>query len=86
MKRPSTLTAPFLKKITLLEDKADKNVFPFNRLAWLNQPNFALNFPTRVTFFVGENGSGKSTLLEAIAALCDFPVGGRQSGSPARGR
>lgn len=27
-----------------------------------------LNFPTPVTFLVGENGSGKSTLLEAIAA------------------
>ena len=76
MKRPSTLTAPFLKRITLLDEKADRNVFPFNRLDWLNKPNFALNFPTRVTFFVGENGSGKSTLLEAIAALCDFPVGG----------
>jgi predicted ATPase len=76
MKRPSSLTAPFLKRIALLEDKADKTVFPFNRLDWLNQPEFSLNFPSRVTFFVGENGSGKSTLLEAIAALCDFPVGG----------
>jgi predicted ATPase len=76
MKRPTMLTAPFLKRITLLEDKADKTVFPFNRLDWLNQPEFSLNFPSRVTFFVGENGSGKSTLLEAIAALCGFPVGG----------
>ncbi|HEX2620203.1 MAG TPA: AAA family ATPase, partial [Phototrophicaceae bacterium] len=26
-----------------------------------------LEFPTPITFLVGENGSGKSTLLEAIA-------------------
>jgi len=40
-----------------------------------------LEFPTNVTFFVGENGSGKSTLLEAIADRCDFNTagGGRQN-------
>lgn len=35
-----------------------------------------LEFPTNVTFFVGENGSGKSTLLEGIADRCDFNTAG----------
>ena len=36
-----------------------------------------LEFPTPVTFFVGENGSGKSTLLEGIAAAFGLnPEGG----------
>ncbi len=51
-------------------------MFPFNRLGFLRQPGFSLDFPRRITFFVGENGSGKSTLLEAIAALCEFPIEG----------
>ncbi len=54
----------------------DDDVFPFNRLAFLRRPGFSLDFPERVTFFVGENGSGKSTVLEAIAALCEFPTEG----------
>lgn len=76
MRRPSALSAPFLKRISLLEERVDPDLFPFNRLAFLSAPDFALSFEKRVTFFVGENGSGKSTLLEAIAALCDFPVEG----------
>ncbi len=35
-----------------------------------------INFPTRVTFFVGENGTGKSTLLEAIACKAGFGLEG----------
>ena len=36
-----------------------------------------LEFPSRVTFFVGENGSGTSTLLEGIAVAMGFnPEGG----------
>lgn len=36
-----------------------------------------LEFPSNVTFFVGENGSGKSTLLEGIAVAMGFnPEGG----------
>ena len=34
----------------------------------------ALDFPTSVTFFVGENGSGKSTLLEGLAAAARLPA------------
>lgn len=76
MKRPSALKAPYLKRVSLLPDKAERDAFPFDTLPFLRRPDFALGFPTRITFFVGENGSGKSTLLEAIAALCDFPVEG----------
>ena len=38
-----------------------------------------LEFPTAVTFFVGENGSGKSTLLEGIAAAVGSPTIGSES-------
>ncbi len=47
--------------------------FPFN-FSWMKE--LELEFPSSVTFFVGENGSGKSTLLEAIAGLSGFPVWG----------
>ena len=39
----------------------------------------SLEFPTAVTFFVGENGSGKSTLLEAIAAAVGVPAVGSEA-------
>lgn len=76
MKRRSALTAPFLKRLSLMEEKVDADLFPFNRLDFLSRPGFSLEFSRRITFFVGENGTGKSTLLEAIAALCEFPVEG----------
>lgn len=39
-----------------------------------------INFPTQVTFFVGENGTGKSTILEAIAHHVGFgPEGGSRN-------
>lgn len=76
MKRRSALTAPFLKRVSVVPERIDPDVFPFDRLGFLNDPDFALSFPTRVTFFVGENGSGKSTVLEALAELCGFPVAG----------
>lgn len=37
-----------------------------------------LDFPSPVTFLVGENGSGKSTLLEAIAAAAGLPAVGSE--------
>ena len=76
MKRPSSLTAPFLKRLSLVDERIDPGVFPFNRLEFLKQPDFSLAFPRPVTFFVGEIGSGKSTLIEAIAELCGFPTEG----------
>jgi predicted ATPase len=39
----------------------------------------SLEFPTAVTFFVGENGSGKSTLLEALAAAIGLPTVGSEA-------
>lgn len=70
----------YLKSCKVLQDNiADKDQYPFNipSLQHLQE----LEFPTNVTFFVGENGSGKSTLLEAIADRCDFNTagGGRQN-------
>lgn len=38
----------------------------------------SLDFPSAVTFLVGENGSGKSTLLEAIAAATRLPAIGAE--------
>lgn len=35
-----------------------------------------MNFPTKVTFIVGENGTGKSTILEAIAYHAGFGAEG----------
>jgi predicted ATPase len=37
-----------------------------------------LEFPSEVTFLVGENGSGKSTLLEAIACAAGLPTVGSE--------
>lgn len=76
MKRPSSLTAPFLKKVSLVAERVDRDAFPFNRLGFLDADDFALEFPAPITLFVGENGSVKSTLLEAIAAMCEFPPEG----------
>jgi predicted ATPase len=39
-----------------------------------------IEFPTKVTFFVGENGTGKSTILEALAIKAGFgPEGGSKN-------
>ncbi len=75
----SALKPPFLKKISLLAERVDKNVFPFNSVPFLREDGFELEFPAPVTFFVGENGTGKSTVLEAIAELASFHVGGGSS-------
>jgi predicted ATPase len=39
----------------------------------------SMEFPTPVTFLVGENGSGKSTLLEGLAAAVGLPTVGSES-------
>jgi predicted ATPase len=38
-----------------------------------------MEFPTAVTFLVGENGSGKSTLLEGLAAAVGVPTVGSEA-------
>lgn len=75
-KSKSALRAPFLKRIALLPEKADRTVFPFTRFPDLLADDFSLAFDRPVTMFVGENGTGKSTLLQAIAELCGFHAGG----------
>ncbi|RPJ96060.1 AAA family ATPase [Rummeliibacillus sp. TYF005] len=70
----------YLQKVSYKRQQVpDSSIYPFN-IAWME--NFqCLEFPSNVTFFVGENGTGKLTLLEAIADQCDFNTagGGRNS-------
>lgn len=70
------LAPPFLKRVTLLPDKVDRERFPFTRFPGLLRDDFSLEFSRSITFFTGENGTGKSTVLEAIATLCGFHIGG----------
>src|SRR6185436_18437899 len=68
----------FLRSVRIKEEREVPDAFPFN-LPAVRGKNFALEFSSPVTFFVGENGSGKSTVLEAIAIACGFnPAGGSQ--------
>ena len=67
-------SAPFLRRLTILPDKADRTRHPFNIEAF--RDGLDLELRSNVTFFVGENGSGKSTLLEAVARCCGFNVQG----------
>jgi predicted ATPase len=53
------------------------NAFPFN--IPIIQSIDSLDFPTPVTFFVGENGSGKSTLLEALGCAIESVTIGSES-------
>ncbi|MAN79422.1 MAG: ATPase [Rhodospirillaceae bacterium] len=77
MRKPSTaLKAPFLKRVSLLPEKAERNKFPFTRFADLLTDDFFMEFTHPVTIFVGENGSGKSTILQALAKLAGFAAGG----------
>jgi len=53
-----------LRTITLPEIHPDEaGSFPFSVPAIRSLAGAQLEFPTAVTFLVGENGSGKSTLL-----------------------
>lgn len=72
-----TSGAPFLHRISSLEDHFDHSRYPFNIPAFSNGIDIQLD--ANVTFLAGENGSGKSTLLEAIAECCGFnPEGGNR--------
>jgi len=73
----TSLGAPFLHRIRSDPARMNGTGFPFNVPAF--RDGIELEFPTPVTFFVGENGSGKSTLLEALAEICGFnPEGGNR--------
>lgn len=68
------LGAPFLRRITVKEDRFEPDRYPFNIAAFAN--GIDLKLDAKVTFLVGENGSGKSTLLEGLAECCGFHLEG----------
>jgi predicted ATPase len=76
------LTAPFLTRLRLREDRIEHGVHPFN--IPIIQGGLSLDLSTPITFLVGENGSGKSTLLEAIAWSVGYAAkgGNRDHRSP----
>jgi predicted ATPase len=76
--RPTSLPAPFLKRLGVIPDAELPDAYPFN-LPWLTT-EFELTFDRPLTIIVGENGTGKSTLIEAIAALCGYDEAGGGKG------
>lgn len=58
------------------DDLEEKQGFPFD--VPIVRSLESLEFPSEVTFLVGENGSGKSTLLEAIAMAIRLPAVGSE--------
>lgn len=64
-----------LDKLTVhFDTTVDFNTYPFSLQIIKNLKS--IDFPTQVTFFVGENGAGKSTILEAIAHKAGFGTEG----------
>jgi predicted ATPase len=62
-----------LKEIRLLpEQYPSRDYYPFN--IDVLQKTRSIQFPSPVTFFIGENGSGKTTLLEALARRCNIHI------------
>lgn len=75
----ASIDGPLLDKVKVnFSDIIDFNQYPFS-LNIINKLK-DIEFPTQVTFFVGENGTGKSTILEAIADKAGFgPEGGSKN-------
>ena len=62
-----------LEEVRLLtEQYPTTDHYPFN-IDVLRQTR-TIQFPSPVTFFIGENGSGKTTLLEALARRCHIHI------------
>ncbi|MGH1415496.1 MAG: AAA family ATPase [Pelagimonas sp.] len=76
--KPTSLPAPFLKRLTLKEALPQAPSYPLD-LPFLHD-DFEINFEQPVTIIIGENGSGKSTLVEAIAGLAGFDQAGGGQG------
>src|SRR5215203_905632 len=71
-----------LRTISLPEiDSPSAEHFPFNVPSIRSLAGAQLEFPTELTFLVGENGSGKSTLLEALACAAGSITVGSESAS-----
>lgn len=69
------LDGPVLDAITVTPAEGTQaEQYPFSLPIIKNLHN--INFPTQVTFFVGENGTGKSTIMEAIAHKAGFGAEG----------
>lgn len=69
------IDGPLLDKLTItVSESVDTQQYPFSVDVVKNLKE--INFPSQVTFFVGENGSGKSTILEAIAHKVGFGAEG----------
>ncbi len=67
---------PLLDKIKIrFAPETNFNEYPFSVPLVRNLTE--IEFPTNVTFFVGENGTGKSTILETIAHMAGFGAEGR---------
>ncbi len=61
----------FIKEVQLNRSKVNNwNQYPFN-IASISKFD-KVEFPSNVTFLVGENGSGKSTIIEALAIAVGF--------------
>lgn len=77
--RETKLPAPFLKRVSVIEDRWPKEAaYPFN-LPWLDKA-FTLSFSEPVTIIIGENGTGKSTLIEALAGIAGYDEAGGGKG------
>ena len=70
-----TINSPLLAKVKInFSENINFNHYPFS-LSIVKNLN-EIDFPTSVTFFIGENGTGKSTILEAIAYDAGFGLEG----------
>ena len=78
-KRPSSLPAPYLRRVWLDKDCiADATAYPY--CIPLLKDNFEIEFKDPITILVGENGVGKSTVIEGIAALAGYDDAGGGKG------
>src|SRR6476659_2644393 len=69
-----------LRTITLPEIHPDEaGRFPFSVPVIRSLAGAQLEFPTEMTFLIGENGSGNSTLLEALACAAGSITVGSES-------
>lgn len=69
------LDGPMLDKVKVnFSDTIHGDRFPFSLSIIKNLTT--IEFPTHVTFLVGENGTGKSTIVEAIAHCAGFGAEG----------